>query len=350
MRPILFHIPLPAFSIPIYSYGLMLMLSMIVGWFLVLGLAERNGLPRETMSNNFIVTAIAAILGARFLYVLTNLDEFNSFGAMFDPRRGLVAYGGFLGGFLGSFFFLRRYKLSLLTWGDAVAPGLAAGLMITRIGCYLFGCDFGRPLGEQAWPFLKTLGTFPRWSTEILKELGGGSPAWAHHVRERGLAVTAQFSLPVHPTQIYESLVGLGLLIFLLIARRNQKFHGQILFLFIFMYGLCRYLLEILRDDVDRGAIPLSVPAHILLPLGLMFFAIGYAIGFSRSIDNIRIRQLTRVLAFFPVVFMFFSLLPGPAALSNEVQFSTSQFIAIVSAFAASIAYAIFVKKKMALS
>src|ERR1700728_3564737 len=149
------HASLEQSSVPIYSYGVMLGLSLVVGWYLTLGLAERDGLPKETMANNYVVTAIAAVAGARILYILTNLNEFDSLGSMFAMRRGgLVAYGGFLGGLAGSFFFLRRYKIPLLPWADVAVPSLASGLMITRIGCYMFGCDFGQPLKESAPEFI----------------------------------------------------------------------------------------------------------------------------------------------------------------------------------------------------
>src|SRR4051812_20151595 len=118
-------------KLPIYSYGVMLGLSLVVGWYLTLGLAEREGLPKETMANCYVATALAAVAGSRVLYILTNLDEFDSLGAMFDIRRGgLVAYGGFLGGFIGSLFFLRSHRLPLLPWADVAVPSLASGLMI----------------------------------------------------------------------------------------------------------------------------------------------------------------------------------------------------------------------------
>src|SRR5690349_21437431 len=176
MHPILVRIPLPGWkflgdftSIPIHSYGVMLGLSLVVGWYLTLGLAERDGLPKEIMANNYVVTAVAAVVGSRILYILTNLNEFDSFRAMLDVRKGgLVAYGGFLGGFVGSLFFLRRYKLPLLPWADVAVPSLASGLMITRIGCYLFGCDFGQPLSSTAPAWLQKLGTFPRWEVGLI--------------------------------------------------------------------------------------------------------------------------------------------------------------------------------------
>ena len=67
----------------------MLGLSLVVGWYLTLGLAERDGLPKETMANCYVVTAIAAVVGSRVLYILTNLDEFDSIGSTVRdaPRR-----------------------------------------------------------------------------------------------------------------------------------------------------------------------------------------------------------------------------------------------------------------------
>jgi phosphatidylglycerol:prolipoprotein diacylglycerol transferase len=89
-------------ALPIYSYGVLLGSSLIVGWFLTLGLATRDGLPRETMANCYVITAIAALIGSRALYVLTNSGQFDTMADWFALRRGgLVAYGGFIGGFIG---------------------------------------------------------------------------------------------------------------------------------------------------------------------------------------------------------------------------------------------------------
>ena len=70
-----------------------------------------------------------------------------------STHRGLVAYGGFIGGLIGSWAFLAPKKIRLLAWADDAVPSLASGLLITRIGCYLFGCDFGKGLADSA----------PRW-------------------------------------------------------------------------------------------------------------------------------------------------------------------------------------------
>ena len=156
-------------NVPIYAYGVMLGISLVVGWYLTLPLSERDGLPKETMANCYVVTALAALAGSRILYAITNPDEFKSVTDLFALRNGgLVAYGGFIGGLLGSWAFLAPKKIRLLAWADDAVPSLASGLMITRIGCYLFGCDFGQRLPDNAPHFLKTL-----------SPLGGG------HARER---------------------------------------------------------------------------------------------------------------------------------------------------------------------
>jgi phosphatidylglycerol:prolipoprotein diacylglycerol transferase len=93
-----------------------------------------------------------------------------------------VAYGGFLGGLLGSIIYLYRNGFSLWKWADAAVPALGSGLMITRLGCYMYGYDFGKPLSPHAPRWLKFLGTFPHWAD------GHGAPAWQQHVRLVGFA------------------------------------------------------------------------------------------------------------------------------------------------------------------
>jgi phosphatidylglycerol:prolipoprotein diacylglycerol transferase len=217
--------------------------------------------------------------------------------------------------------------------------------MITRLGCYMFGCDFGQPLKPGAPMFLQKLGTFPHWAEGTLDH-GSGSPAWAQHLHEGKITADALTSLPVHPTQLYESLVGLGLLALLLYVRSKQKFRGEIFFLFAFAYGVCRYLLEVLRDDAERGSIPPSLPEHILVPLGYAVLAAGFAIGFSQLIKNITMRRVAQVAAFLPAILLFVAL--KPEAFETNMQFSTSQFIGITSGFAACVAFAVFYKAALA--
>jgi phosphatidylglycerol:prolipoprotein diacylglycerol transferase len=158
----------------------------------------------------------------------------------------------------------------------------------------MYGCDFGRPLSPSAPGFLKKLGSFPHWADNH------GAPAWQQHVsmgfratrevcegayhgmwsateRVCKIPFTQQHSAPVHPTQLYESLIGFTIFVVLMFMWRRRKFEGQIFLAFGVLYGFARSLLEIIRDDAERGVVgPLStsqfigiVTAIIAIPLYL---------------------------------------------------------------------------------
>jgi phosphatidylglycerol:prolipoprotein diacylglycerol transferase len=320
-------------SLPIYSYGAMLCASIVVGWFLSLALGARDGLSRELLANCYFITAIAALVGARVLYVLTNWGEFHGLLDVLAVRRGgLVAYGGFIGGFAGSFWYLRRRGVALLPWADIAVPSLASGLLLTRIGCYLFGCDFGKPLAADAPGWLKRLGTFPRWPNDLLD--GAGSPAWMQHVNERGLSITSQASLPVHPTELYESLVGGALLALTLWLMTRRRFRGEVFFAFTFGYGYLRFLLEIVRDDSERGSFGPAFREHVLISSLLVLLAAAFAYGPARSITSGIARRVAVGLVFAVPVLAYALLRPPSFGVANLVQLSTSQWISLVTACA----------------
>jgi phosphatidylglycerol:prolipoprotein diacylglycerol transferase len=355
MHPILVRIPLPGWkflgdftSIPIHSYGVMLGLSLVVGWYLTLGLAEKDGLPKETMANCYVFTALSAVIMSRVLYYVTNPSEFKSFWEIFALwRGGLVAYGGFLGGFVGSVIYLRREKVPLWPWADVAAPSLASGLMFTRIGCYLFGCDFGKPLPSGSPEWLKKMGTFPHWSDGTLPR-GSGSPAWVQHVQQHLLDFDAPGSLPVHPTQIYESLVGGLLLVLLFAVRRTLKFRGQVFLTFTFAYGVLRFLLEMIRDDTERGEFGPHMAEHIMIAGGLLLFALAYIAFMASSVSDPTMRKMTQVIALVPAVVAFLLLRPASFADQTLLQYSTSQWVALLTAIPAALAYGVYFKAAQA--
>lgn len=344
MHPVLFRLSLPWLGqVPIYTWGVMLGVSLIVGWYLTLGRAQADGLPREMLANCYVITALAALVGARLLFVVTNPDAFES-ASVFELRSGgMVAYGGFLGGFLGSFAYLRWKKFPLLPWGDAGVLSLASGLFFTRIGCYLYGCDFGERLGEGAPSWLARLGTFPHWPEGTVQG-GDGSEAWAHHLENGWIAPDAEVSLPVHPTQLYEAGIGLALLFVLLWLRGRQRFRGQIFLSFVFLYGFGRFALELVRDDAHRGSIPPSLPTHVLIAGAFALFAIAFGVGIAPAIESRMARLGSRVAFAAVAIVTFFALRPADYALASQTKLSTSQFLGLATAGAAAWAFSIFAK------
>lgn len=276
MHPVLIEIPTPWGNQFIYSYGVMLGLSLIIGWQIVIFFgAKTEALSKEIIANCFIITAISAIFGSRILYIITNLESFSSPIHWFNLRSGgLVAYGGFLGGALGAFIYLRLKKRPFSAFADAAAPALAIGLSTTRIGCYLYGCDFGARLPENAPTLIKTLGTFPHW-TKFGDRLQG-SPAFLHHVELYYLSGDAPYAYPVHPTQLYAVLAGLILFILTLLLWKHRKFPGQVILGLVMGYSLWRFLIEYLRDDPERGSAfgfsTSQLISLILLPIGIFIY------------------------------------------------------------------------------
>jgi len=268
MRPILFYLP---FGLPLYAYGAMLTLSVIAGRMLAVRLAARAGIDPRLADRCSLWTFVGALVGARLLYVVTNLDQFDS---VIDVVRwwkgGVVAYGGFLGGLAGSIVFCRIHRVRLLTWADCAIPSVCLGLIVTRVGCFLAGCDFGRP-----------------WDGPWAVRFPAGSPAVVEQTLLGLLPRGALQSLPVHPTQLYESLAGVVLLAGVMAVRRRQARPGQALAVFALGYAVLRYLIEMVRADPNRGSLgPFSTSQVIALVTFLSASAFLYLRG--RQADGAR--------------------------------------------------------------
>ncbi|MCP4602157.1 MAG: prolipoprotein diacylglyceryl transferase [Proteobacteria bacterium] len=279
MYPILFKIP--GIDLPIYSYGVMLGLSLVVGWYLVMYLGKKDGLPVDKLANCYLWTAVSAIVGSRILYIITNLDDFHdaSLLDMVNVRKGgLVAYGGFLGGFVGAWVYLKMQRIRLLPWADIVVPTLGSGLGITRIGCFLYGCDYGKPIPDDASGFIKAIGlTFPNWKirfpevTEQFQNGTGcmsnpfhGSPAFHHHVSMSLVNAQDVASALVYPTQLMEVANGWIAFGLAMLVRSKTRFRGQAFLFFTAYYGVTRTLFEIIRGDTQRGGIGIFSTSQII--------------------------------------------------------------------------------------
>jgi phosphatidylglycerol:prolipoprotein diacylglycerol transferase len=240
--------------LPIYAYGVMLGSSLVVGWFLAMRLAKEDGVPEQDAGTIYMWTAVWSIIGSRLLWFFPEL--FAGRAGFFDLflvwQGGLVAYGGMIGGFLASWYGCRKRGIELLRWADVSAPSVVLGTGITRVGCLLFGCDYGAPT-DLPWAL-----HFPGPNPDAVKHIfpsGGvnGSPAWQHHLELHKITATAATSLGVHPTQVYESLAGIFLFLLLMFIRRHRRFSGQVFLGWVFGYGILRPLIETVRDDEDRG-------------------------------------------------------------------------------------------------
>jgi phosphatidylglycerol:prolipoprotein diacylglycerol transferase len=265
VRPVLFHL---LFGLPLYAYGAMLFLSVIVGRYVALRLAERDGMNPKVLDRCALWTLAAALAGARLLFVVTNPDQIDEVADVYRWwNGGLVAYGGFLGGFLGTVVFCRIHRIRALAWADCVVASLCIGLMLTRLGCFLAGCDFGQP-----------------WDGPWAIRFPAGSPAFDQQRLQGLLPPGAMQSLPVHPTQLYESLAGFVLLVLVMMVRRRRTAVGQPFLAFVLGYAVLRFGIEIVRADPQRGAVgPLSTSQFIAVATFISAAVSLYALNRGRS-------------------------------------------------------------------
>jgi prolipoprotein diacylglyceryltransferase len=165
MRQVLFTIPIfknwfPPDGIPVSAFGAMLFITFILAVLWGTRRAKRAGMEPVRFQDFVIWLFISGIAGARLLYMLQYPEQFPDksawglFRAFFEIwKGGIVFYGSVAGGIVGYglfyWFVMRRMKVSGWKLADAVAPLLAMGLAIGRIGCYLNGCCWGQVTNEQ---------------------------------------------------------------------------------------------------------------------------------------------------------------------------------------------------------
>lgn len=234
----------------IHSYGFFLALSFLLGILLARPRAEKRGIPAERVDDVSLVVIVASILGARALYVLTHLDQFE--GRMLDMFRtwegGLVLYGGAVPAVILGMWFLRRWGVDAWHTADAIAPSMALGLAFTRIGCFLSGCCFGAPT-DLPWGC-----TFPADSHAGMLHPG----------------------VPLHPTQLYASAAGFAMCGFLLWLDRRPLRRGVLFLTFLALYSVARFLLDLVRD-YEASAYPLA-GVHLTLNQWISIVVLVFAV------------------------------------------------------------------------
>ena len=144
---------------------------------------------------------------------------------------GLVYYGSLIGAVLAFIIYVRWNKLSGWKIADILAPSIALGNAIGRIGCLLNGCCYGR-VCHLPWAI-----RFPNQSA-----------AWQQHF-QAGLVGRGDPSLPVHPTEIYDALLNFMLYLFLAWLFRRKKFDGQVFATYLIGYAVFRSVVELFRGD-----------------------------------------------------------------------------------------------------
>jgi phosphatidylglycerol:prolipoprotein diacylglycerol transferase len=226
MLPYLFTI----FGIHAPTYGLLVALAFLLALALVGKLARRAGADPEIILNLGIYCAIAGIGGAKVMMILADLPGYlKEPGRLFSLATLQAAgiwYGGFIAALVVAYFYMKKQNLPVLATADLFAPGVALGHAIGRLGCFAAGCCWGIET-HVAWAV-----TFRNPDAEALT----GVP----------------INVPLHPTQIYESLAELAICGFLVWRIGKTHRPGAVIGLYLVLYAIVRFLVDFLRRH-DQG-------------------------------------------------------------------------------------------------
>jgi len=328
-------------GLPIRGYGVMVLLGVLAGVGLAVHRARQVGLDPEIIMSLVLWLLIPGVVGARTFHVIEYWQTdyrherwTETIKAVLNvPQGGLVVYGSLFGAAVGFLAFTGRRRLRVLAMADLIAPSLAIGLALGRIGCFLNGCCYGGP-SDLPWavrfpagspPYESQLqrGTLLGFGIEAdtsgrprIGRVRPGSPAersglgeneplvsvnghpvrrvldaegWLRAGLERGGRVTLDMadgkqvelpavdasrgSLPVHPTQLYSSVTAALLCFFLWSYYPFRRHDGEVAALILTLYPLLRMLLEAIRTDeqaIFHTGLSISQNVSLLLLVGIV--------------------------------------------------------------------------------
>ena len=271
MFPRLFTIPaLDVFGtslgpFTLHTYGLLLASAFLLGLWVAARQARRAGLDAERIVDLAVWVLIAGLVGAKLALLAVDWRYFSA-----HPREllailqsGGVFYGGLLAAFPVAWWYTRRHRIPGWPAADVLAPGVALGQAIGRLGCFAAGCCWGLPTAVP----------------------------WAVTFRDTYSARTVgtPMDIALHPVQLYESLTAFAIFLLLLWLAPRKRFHGQIALSYVVLYSVGRFLLEFLRGDTSRGSIgPLSTSQFVAVVLVAGALLLLTRVRKSRRIESRR--------------------------------------------------------------
>ena len=252
--------------ITLHSYGLMIALGFLLAVYLTRRDAAKVGIDPDIMSDTAFWLLLLGIIGSRIFHIIwypAGYSWSNPLGWIAIWEGGLVFLGALPPCIAYCVYVVRRNKIRAWVFADVVAPYIPLGHAFGRVGCFLNGCCYGEQC-DLPWAV-----SFPRVPHD-LSEAAVGSPPYLHHVHEGLIPPDAQWSLPIHPTQLY-SVIGLLAIftIIIVLRKRWRPFTGFTFTFYLMLYGAMRFGVEFLRGDGNPGHLP-GLSDMQLIALGMV--------------------------------------------------------------------------------
>lgn len=216
MQPELFSFLFNNKQITIYTYAFCIVLGTLLASIYTKWRTKKE-LGINNLSNNFFyIIFIAGFVGGKlFFYLERPIYFLNNPQLMLDNfSGGFVFYGSFITIIPIVIWYLKSYKIPVLPMLDILAVTTLIAHSLGRFGCFNAGCCYGS----------ETTSLF-------------------------GIAFPNSKNVNVHPTQLYEVSILIGIAVILLFIKKRQQFKGQLFLLYIAMYAICRTIIEQFRGD-----------------------------------------------------------------------------------------------------
>lgn len=253
-------------SLKIHWYGIMVAIGFVLAILVLLKERKRADITADNVFDLGLIAVFGGVLGARLFYVIQFHHQF--VGKPLDVFRidkgGLVFYGGFLLAFLGVWAYCRWKKLSFMRVVDIYAPAVAMGHASGRIGCFLQGCCFGKPV-HSSWPSV----VFPAGSAPAQRYPANSADLYAN-------VQTATHSMPLIPVQLYEAACNFLIALLLLYLLKKIKRPGGVAAIYLAAYAIMRFCMELMRGDhTDHIGIftpSQAIALFVMLPVAAIVF------------------------------------------------------------------------------
>ncbi|MBZ5569171.1 MAG: prolipoprotein diacylglyceryl transferase [Acidobacteriia bacterium] len=242
------------FAMPWYLTSLSVELvwsaALLVALACALLSARRSGLDPRDVYWASVLGLLFGVWGGHLLGIVYYGTDGRPWAWIRFWSGGQAQYGGLITGALATALFLKARRLRFLSFADAMAPAVALGIAVGRIGCFLNGDDFG------------TVSHLP-WAVRF----PAGTEAYADQFVRGWVTSADQWSLPVHPVQLYCTVFWLALAFALARwwpAQRGLRFGA-----FLIAHGSGRMLEQLFRGDFRPALGPLSLTQ--VISVGLIF-------------------------------------------------------------------------------
>ncbi|MEM7548353.1 MAG: prolipoprotein diacylglyceryl transferase [Bacteroidota bacterium] len=254
MHPVLFRFETPGFLtglfpevITIYSYGALIALGAIMGYFYTSYSAKKElNISSDHVIDLMIYVIIAAVIGGRFFVFFEKPGYyFGNPANMFKlSSQGFVFYGSLIFAIPTMLLFFKWKKIPTLAMLDIMAfTGLTVHTF-GRMGCFAAGCCYGKV--HSGFPSI--VFDHPNCAAKPLGE-------------------------PLHPTQLYSVFMLLSIMAILFYLKPRKKFDGQLFLIYLGLYAFGRSIIEIFRGDIARGFVIEEVLSNSQL-ISILFVAV----------------------------------------------------------------------------